>query len=148
MNKLNLQFKLNRSSASEIEEHLERNNHSFFPVLSDQVDIHQYAVKLYKNAYRFELWDKASMVGLVACYLNDKITGIAFITNVSVDREWQSLGIATFLLKKCLNHAKKLGFEMIKLEVNKKNTAKRLYVRMGFLLDEVSKDKLIMSLKF
>ena len=106
---------------------------SFIPPLSERVDIDAYARKLIRAATRFEAWSNGTLIGLVAAYCNDRQTGVAHITSVSVLNAWKSRGIAGQLMEHCVLHAKAADMRQIGLEVAPQNiSAIALYRKIGF----------------
>lgn len=129
-----VEYRLNTASEAEIVEHLSRCDAAFVPTLSGRVEINGYAKKIASNAMRFEALVGDSLVGLVAAYCNDQDKGIAYITSVSVLREWMGNGIAACLMKQCIEHVKASGILQISLEVSRDNTpAISLYEKSGFV---------------
>jgi len=130
-----VEYLLNKASEAEIADHLSRCDTDFVPPLSERVEIRDYAQKIASNATRFEAWSGGKLVGLVAVYCNDREKGIAYITSVSLLREWTGRGIATSLLKRCIEHVKVLRMRQISLEVASDNTpAIKLYEKSGFVV--------------
>lgn len=124
---------VNRSSATEITDHLLRVDAGFEPTLSSRVDIPAYAQKLHDRGVRFEAWMGAQLVGLVASYCNQPDGGKAFVTSVSVWPECQGQGIAGRLMRQCIEHVRGLGFGQMELEVDQRSLpAVALYQKLGF----------------
>ncbi|MGV8093840.1 MAG: GNAT family N-acetyltransferase [Mangrovibacterium sp.] len=132
-----IEYKYDNASKENIAIHLNRCNLLFTPRLDSYVDIDQYAGKIRNRANTFEAWVDNKLVGLVACYLNNKETQQGYITNVSVLKEFQQKGIANALLGQTIKEALAGGFKTLSLEVgvNNKN-AIRLYQDLGFVLSE------------
>ena len=131
---LEIEYLLNKTSAMQISEHLSRCDADFVPPLSGRAEIEDYARKIASKATRFEAWSGGTLVGLVAAYCNDREKRIAYITSVSVLREWTGKGIADHLVGQCVEHAKALGMQQISLEVSSDNTAAiKLYEKSGFI---------------
>lgn len=108
-------------------------NDAFVPPLGSRVDIAEYADKIVARADRLEAWVNDELVGLAAIYCNDLASMRAFITSVSVLDVWQGRGIASKLVAQCIDHARRLGFARIELEVDGRNLAAiRLYEKYGF----------------
>lgn len=129
-----IEFGLNKASEAQIAEHLLRCDADFVPPLSDRVEINDYAKKITSKATRFEAWSGDKLVGLVAAYCNDWEQRIAYITSVSVSREWMGKGIAARLVGQCVEHAKVSGMRQISLEVANDNVpAIGLYEKSGFI---------------
>jgi ribosomal protein S18 acetylase RimI-like enzyme len=129
-----IEYLSNKASETEIAKHLLRCDVDFVPPLKNRVEINGYAKKLANKATRFEAWSGGTLVGLVAAYCNDQETRVAYITSVSVLREWVGKGIAANLVSQCIEHAKASGMRQISLEVASDNTpAIKLYEKSGFV---------------
>jgi len=136
----------NRASEAQIVEHLSRCDSSFVPPLSMRVEIDSYARKIASAAVRFEAWDR-TLVGLLAAYCNDRHSGVAYITSVSVLEEWRGRKIASRLLKNCISHARAEGYRQVALEVDGENTgALSLYAKEGFTVSAAKDGAVIMQL--
>ena len=119
----------NSASILTIQEHLRRCDASFIPPLSMRADLFDYAMKLAREAYRFEAWEDSGLVGLLAVYEREW-----FVTNVSVLPSHQRRGIAGELLKRCVNHARTQGAKQLALNVGRNNNAAiAFYHQYGFL---------------
>ncbi len=113
--------------------HLLRCDAGFQPRLSERVRIQDYAAQIRARAVTFEAWSGATLVGLVAAYLNDPNGKEGFVTNVSVDPENRGLGIGDALMRRFIQQARRLGFKRLRLEVGIDNgKAIALYRRHGF----------------
>lgn len=131
-----MEYLLNKATAAEIGEHLARCDSDFVPPLSGRVGIKDFAQKIVNNATRLEAWSGSTLVGLVAAYCNDKERRIAYITSVSVLKLWAGKGIATHLVGQCVECAKIMGMQQIRLEVEEDNmSAIKLYEKSGFVSD-------------
>ena len=129
-----VEYLSNKASAVEIAVHLRTCDTDFVPPLSGRVEINDYAQKILSKASRFEAWSSGTLVGLIAAYCNDQEKRIAYITSVSVLKEWTGKGIAACLMSRCINDMKALGIWQICLEVASENTpAIRLYQKNGFV---------------
>lgn len=134
-----VEFQSGRASVEQVAEHLLRCDGDFVPPLSERVEIAEYANKIASKAMRFEAWSGDELVGLVAAYCNDREKCIAYITSVSVLREWQSKGIASNLVGHCIEYAKASGMRQISLEVAGNNvSAIRLYKKFGFVVSKAT----------
>jgi ribosomal protein S18 acetylase RimI-like enzyme len=128
-----IEYLSNRATHAEISEHLSRCDADLVSPLSGRVEIKNYAKKITSKATRFEAWSGGTLIGLVAAYCNDQETHIAYITSVSVLREWMGKGVSSHLMNQCIEHAKVSGMRQISLEVARGNTpAIRLYEKNGF----------------
>ena len=142
-----LRYSLNNASEAQISAHLMCTDTDFVPPLSDRININKYVQKLITNATRFEAWSGDQLIGLIAAYCNNKDKQIAYITNVSVTKQWTGKGIASCLLRLCIEHAITLGIQQIILEVESNNVpAIKLYEKTGFVSKKVNIPSLIMSL--
>ena len=132
-----IDYKFSKASEPEILTHLSICDHNFVPPLSNRVDISDYAIKIFRNAVRFEAWADGNLIGLAAVYCNTQTKDIAFLTNFSVLTRWQRNGIASNLLSNCIIHICDLGFHSIELEVSTKSKAAMdLYIKYGFVKRE------------
>jgi ribosomal protein S18 acetylase RimI-like enzyme len=142
-----VEYLSNKASEAEIAEHLSRCDADFVPPLSGRVEISDYAQKIASKATRFEAWSGGTLVGLVAAYCNDQEKRVAYITSVSVLKEWMSKGIAARLMSQCIEHAKASGMRQISLEVASDNApAIRLYEKSGFAAGKVNAPFVTMDL--
>jgi ribosomal protein S18 acetylase RimI-like enzyme len=142
-----VEYQLNKASEVEIAEHLARCDADFIPPLSGRIEIKSYAKKIVSKAMRFEAWSGTMLVGLVAVYCNDQVNRVAYITSVSVLREWLQNGIATRLMAQCITHAKVLEMRQISLEVGEKNFgAIKLYEKNGFIPGKLNTPLVTMNL--
>lgn len=134
-------YSINSATKNNIQNHLKRCNTLFYPHLSTYVNIEEYADKIKSNAYTFEAWDKEQLIGVVACYLNNSDTKKGYITNVSVEKNYQGKGIAKKLVQQTIDKAIALKFKTLFLEVNVNNSsAISLYQSLGFTLNGRVKD--------
>ncbi len=146
MNCCELDYKIKTASGEVIIEHLARCANYFYPPLHTYVDIQKYGEKIEDNAITFEAWDKNTLVGLIATYFNDEITKIGFITNVSILKEYQGIGIASKLLLLTIEYGKEHNFRILRLEVNNKNQkALNLYKRNGFVETKQNENSVMME---
>jgi SAM-dependent methyltransferase/GNAT superfamily N-acetyltransferase len=142
-----IEYSLNKTSAAQVAEHLFRCDADFVPPLSGRVEIGAYARKIASRATRFEAWSGDTLIGLMAVYCNDLQRRTAYITSVSVLREWTGKGIVTHLMNQCVEHARALGMRQVGLEVASNNKpAIGLYAGCGFIAGEVKAQFVSMSL--
>lgn len=127
-------FKHNYASFEELLCFFEKNADLFVPDLNLQVEsLYVYVDKLKKNATIIEAYDDGTLVGLVAIYLNNYETKIAFISSILVSAEYQGKRIARTLLKMAIKAAVLKKFAILKLEVfNNNDKAINLYKKLGF----------------
>jgi ribosomal protein S18 acetylase RimI-like enzyme len=144
-----IHYTLNHASEAEIAGHLAACDEAFIPPLSTRTPIADYAKKLVAKAVRFEAWSGDTLVGLVAAYCNDLEGHIAYITSVSICRDWTGKGIAAALMQQCIEHAAKSGMKRIALEVAANNVAAvALYAKFGFVAGGEKAGMIKMSLEF
>ena len=144
-----IRYQVNTATEAQIFEHFKLCNHDFIPVLSDRVDISAYASKITVKAERFEAWSGEFLVGLVAAYCNNFQDRAAYITSVSVLKNWQGSGIASELVNRCITYIKSQKFERIDLELNTESKqALCLYEKKGFKNIRVHKLTTYMTLYF
>lgn len=125
-------FQQNTQSAQQIRTHLIKVNESFFPPLDTYINIEEYAQKLFDKAINFEAIEEGVLIGLVAGYHNRE-ENIFFISNVSVDPDFQGKGIAKNLFGSLHTYCHKNNIYQLKLQVFKKNLpAISLYQNLGF----------------
>lgn len=130
-----LQYRENQATAAQIAGHLASCDRDFVPRLSSRVDLHAYAAKIASKATRFEAWYGDTLAGLVAAYMDDGEKRSAFITSVSVLREWCGKGVAAELLGRCLVRARAAGMRQVSLEASSENAAAvARYAKCGFVV--------------
>ena len=140
-------YQQNKASEAKIAEHLSHCDADFALPLSGRADINDYAKKIVSKATTFEAWSGGTLVGLVAAYCNDSEKRIAYITNVSVLREWAGQGIASRLVNQCAKFVKTLGMRQISLQVASADmSAVTLYEKCGFIAGKANAPFVTMNL--
>lgn len=130
---MTISFCTGRAARGAILAHLRACDATFEPVLSDRVDLAEYAEKLSRKAVTFEAWEGDLLVGLVAGYFNDLATREGFITTVSTHPDFTGRGSASALMAMALRYAADHGFEALSLDVGEHNQpAQNLYRKWGF----------------
>lgn len=138
-------YKIKTATEEDIFLHLKECDNNFTPSLSSRLDIAAYSKKIFDKSITFEAWQNSILSGTIAAYFN-KTTKSAFITNVSVLKKIMGLGIASKLLKMCIDYSFKNEIKQITLEVNKNNIhAIAFYKRFNFTEDHVKGDELVMN---
>jgi ribosomal protein S18 acetylase RimI-like enzyme len=95
----------------------------------------EYARKLAAVADRVEVWRGSRLVGLVAAYLNNAETRQGFVSSVSVCPDVEGRGFASELMRKCVQLARRKGFESLGLEVGEADKrTQAFYLKHGFVL--------------
>lgn len=138
-------YKMKTASENDIKNHLMECNDSFIPSLDSRVNIEAYSKKISDRAVTFEAWVNETLIGLIATYFNNE-RQFGHITSVSVSKKFMGAGIASQLLKRCIDYASQNKFKEIKLEVNKDNTpAINFYKKYNFTQTETKNDSLFMN---
>ncbi|MGM1429690.1 GNAT family N-acetyltransferase [Sphingobacterium lactis] len=84
------------------------------------------------------------LVGFIAYYHNDPAKDLSFLSMLLVDEHYQSNGIGSWLMSRCIAHLDEDGFQRIQLEVLKDNgRALHLYQKFGFKILE-DRDRLFL----
>lgn len=126
-------FSRNRSTIDHIYNHLKLCNSKFTPPLSGRVDLERYSAKIFYKGTNFEAWHDNLLVGIVAAYFDVSLRKSAYVTNVSVDSDHSNLGIAKFLMERCLEFAKASNVNEVVLHVFKGNERLiKFYAKFGF----------------
>ncbi len=138
----------NSISENDLYRYLKSVSDLFNPNLDKVVDLKVYANKIYNNALIVESWEDEILVGIIACYANNYKTKEAYITHVSVSKEYQGRGISKMMFNNLYEVLKFKQFHIVNLEVNKRNTkALNLYESQNFKFKLEKKDSLILSRK-
>ncbi|GAA6203347.1 GNAT family N-acetyltransferase [Thalassotalea sp. SU-HH00458] len=144
-----LMFKQNVSNENDVAVHFELCEKSFTNDISLRTSLTGYIEKIVSKSFRFEAWDNRKLIGLIAVYINfDSFCG--YITNVSVIKECNGLGVAKSLLKECCNQLIQQGITELSLEVKTTNTkAIGLYTKFGFVKENEANTylRMILNLK-
>jgi ribosomal protein S18 acetylase RimI-like enzyme len=129
-----IEYKENVSRYAQVLFHLEYCNEQFSPNLSKRVSLEDYSKKIVERAVRFEAWSDNRLIGLLAMYTGDATSPKAFITNVSIEKDFCNKGIASCLLNSAKEYSKNMACNNIFLEVAEENMqAIKLYVKSGFV---------------
>lgn len=122
------------ATREDIHTHLAACDNQFYPKLSSRVNLREYSSKLFEQACTFEAWHERSLAGLVAAYIQDSVNRSGFISNVSVLRDFSGQGLASGLIDRCTEKARKVGLRELRLEVARANSpAIRLYRKLKFV---------------
>ncbi len=146
MSSFEIDYRTGTASARDVYEHLKNCSRDFEPPLEERVDLDEYSRKIVKRAVTFEAWDGSELAGLIAAYFNDLDSRVGFITSVSTATIYKGKGIATELMKKCLDHARRIDFVQIELQVDSNSLhALGLYIKFGFKSDSVDQNTIFMK---
>lgn len=144
---MNIEFKIKNASIIDLCNHLTRASESFEPPLDSYVNIEEYSKKLYENAVTFEAWNGDLLIGLAAAYCNNLSERICFLTNLSVEKSFQGIGIANSLTKQVIDYAKTGCFNKIMLEAKKNNKKViNFYKSNNFRICGINADCFVMEL--
>jgi len=125
-------YKMNSHSWEQIKEHLFKVDQSFTPALSTYINIEAYALKLYTQAICIEAVNNDKLIGLVAGYHNRE-ENLFYISNVSVDSDFQGKGISSTLFDKLSEFCTQKKVKVLNLQVFKTNVkALKFYKKLGF----------------
>jgi ribosomal protein S18 acetylase RimI-like enzyme len=129
-----IHYREQTASREDIQTHLTACDGQFFPRLSSRVNLCDYSSKLFEQACTFEAWHEQSLAGLVAVYFQDTVDRSGFISNVSVLQAYSGEGLASGLMGRCTEKARKLGLRELRLEVATVNSpAIHLYRKFEFV---------------
>lgn len=129
-----IDYRIQSAKKEDIKSHLVTCSTQFVPELASYVNIEDYAEKISKYAITIEAWSGTDLIGIVAVYYNNEDGMSGFITNVSVEKRYEGLGIAKNLLNICLDIGRMKGFNQVSLKVNQENVkAMRFYEHLGFV---------------
>jgi ribosomal protein S18 acetylase RimI-like enzyme len=148
MDKSTITYQTKTATEKNIFLHLTDCDNNFTPPLSERTDLGAYAKKLFEKAVTFEAWSDNYLIGLIAAYLNPDDKRSAFITNISVTKEFTGKGIASRLLRNCIAYCAKNDYFVITLEVNRNNSqAIGFYNKHQFIQSGIRGDNLVMKLE-
>jgi len=109
-----IEYKIKTATEDDILAHLQKCTTNFSPPLNERVNIKEYSQKIFAKAMTFEAWKDHFLVGLIAAYLNKNSGLSVYITDVSVMKDYMGLGIASTLLRECIEYARKENNKEIK----------------------------------
>lgn len=147
MDTLEIVYKVKSATVEQILAHLTACSSDFHPPLVERVDIKGYSQKIFEKSITFEAWRGITLIGLLAVYINNDFGDFAFVTNVSVLKNYMGRGIASELLRTCIQYAVKDSIREIRLNVNKEDVqALGLYGKFGFESDGIDNEFLKMTM--
>jgi len=134
-------FKIKAAKRQDIYQHLHKVNQLFIPPLENRVDIEKFSDKIFDTAVTFEAWEDEKLVALISSYFNNMVDNYGFINNISVEEQYATQGIATSLMKSCIEYGRNNHFKVLGLEVCSHNIkAIRLYEKFDFKIIESNDD--------
>lgn len=107
---------------------------SVFPGLKGKISsINEYAEKLAEKAEVYCGCKNENIFGLAVFYANDRRSRIGYVSLIGVKKEFEHMGLGSFLLDKCIDICKQNSMDSIMLEVDDYNIhAKKFYAVHGF----------------
>lgn len=107
---------------------------SVFPHLIEKVEnLENYADKLDQFAEVYCAYVHEQLFGLLALYANNIENREAYISLIGIKKDFEHMGLGTYLLNEAMNIAGKRGMKHIKIEVDNDNFhAVKFYERNGF----------------
>lgn len=119
----------------------------YIPPLKEQIDVDEYSKKLLLKADNFFITYKKSDISLLSIYVNDYISGVAYISSICVLDNYSGRSIAHLLLNLSLDFSKIKEMKRIRLEVNKNNhKALSLYRKNKFdIVENTNNNSYIME---
>ena len=144
------EFSLSKDAAShiQVERLLTICSEYYFPNLQSSVESADYSKKLLTFSSRFEAFNGANLIALVAIYCNDPLKKESFISNVCTHPLWAGKGIASALLDFGIKSTASLGFNFMTLEVHRENQpAISLYLKNGFKKISEESNKIKMKVR-
>ena len=130
-----MQVKHNTSTEVEILEHLRRVDSLFVPTLSSRVTLGEYSRKLRAFGETIELWSGASIVGLVAGYVNGNGSR-SFLSSVSIESQLWGQGWGRRLLIDLIDLSRSVQSDSLDLEVSESSfQAVSMYRSLGFTVE-------------
>ena len=122
----------NQSTTLDIYRHLKACDEDFFIRLSARVDLQSYAEKLELHSCRVEVWNQNVLIGLAASYA-DEGKSRAFLSSLSVLRDFRGRGIGASLIQATKNMLGERKVQEIALEVaHQDGAAQNFYRSQGF----------------
>lgn len=110
------------------------------------VDLMEHSQKLRQHATTVEAWSGEQLLGMCACYMNDNVNKIAYISHIEVHPECKGKGIGKSILTATEQCAKNKGMESIRLEVALQNTtAYNFYLHCGYEVMQEHGTKFLMQ---
>jgi ribosomal protein S18 acetylase RimI-like enzyme len=134
---MEVDFYIKSLSKQEILNLLEANNEAHYEKLSNLVNLDTYSEKLSKYAINFTCYQQDKLVGLCACYFNDDVTKIGYISGISFLNEYRSLGLGSKLIRLVIEYAKENSFKEINITPDCNNNVLINFLeKNGFLKDK------------
>ena len=111
-------------------------------------ELDNYVNKLIKNSRIIAVQENGEFQGFISYYKNDPENKLGYLSMLLINKESQSYGTGSFLLKTAIEDLKKELFSVFQLEVLKTNVkAINLYRKFGFKVIKENGDLLLMELE-
>lgn len=144
--KIEIYFQQRCQDRARVKNYFDVADNCFKPKLSSRLDVKAYVDKICNYASLIWCMYEGRDIGLCAFYANRP--PMAFLTSLSVLKEYQGKGLAKDMLEKMVFFCEQNGCQLIMLEVYKENCrARRLYKKSGFVLIEEDGEKYTMCRK-
>ena len=111
-------------------------------------DLESYVDKLIQFSKIIAVHENGAFQGFISYYKNDSQKKLGYLSMLLINKESQSFGTGSFLLKTAIEDLKKELFSVFQLEVLKTNVkAINLYKKFGFKTIKEKGDLLLMELE-
>lgn len=137
---------INNTEINDIEKELINylyNHDKDFPIpITNKVDIEKYVQKILKLGHCLISFDNKKIVGILIYYDNDIETNTAFLSLVSVDKEYRNQGIASKMINHLIKNMENVDYiKYIDVPTHITNeTAIILYKKFGFKFTGIKKE--------
>ncbi len=118
---------------------------TYTPPLTQQVNLDNYASKLYEKANIIYAYIDGGLEGLIAYYVADNK---CFITSFGIDKKYHSMGLGLKLFNRFLEEIAKKSITNLELETQIENLrAIKFYKKHGFEIVSSEENKLFLRKK-
>lgn len=105
----------------------------FQPLLSQRINIQDYAKKIVDKSIIFPVFIEGELACFISFYVNGRSANIGFITMVAVKKKFRGRGLGKVMVKSSIELCRNLKMNAVRLEVDKTNhPALHLYKEFGF----------------
>ncbi|EFE7294236.1 GNAT family N-acetyltransferase [Escherichia coli] len=119
-----------------------------FSILNNYHKIDDYIQKLIEHATIISIRENGQVIGAICFYCNNQKDLIAYVSMIAVHIDHRGKGIGDELLSFAIANCRRKGFELCKLEVNKRNVrALTLYSKNDFSILSESENTYLMQKK-
>ena len=136
----------NNLSKDRLCRYLELIDDSFSPSLSDRINLDVFAEKLIKHGEIISIVENDDVLAGIGFYANDQNEYQAYVTFISVNKQYRRLGYADKLINEAMVVAKEKKMKKMALSVKKDNIgAVNLYKKHGFIVKGQERGRLNMT---